>query len=691
MTLRSSIESIFARSGTLSRVVDHFEWRGQQAEMARAIAAALEKSETLILEAPTGVGKSLAYLIPGALWARAEGKVLFISTHTKNLQDQIVRRDFPLLSRITDRAITLAVCKGRGNYLCRRRWEIARADLEGTTDGEAFVRILEGWTQITESGDVDEGPPVPQKVRHLLSRITSDPLFCASTECSADDGCFFKLSRRRARESHVVLVNHALLVRDLLSGGIGLPEADATVIDEAHNLPGIAAEALARRISSRGWVSTLITLGGQGEPGVSDRMRRILRAWPSRVERMKLTNRLREMEGELGTLIDSSRVFFDALRGIDGYPADGGRVRYRLGAGSGGPFPESTYGLITIAGELIHRHESLFEEVASRVDEAVREGELREIEGAIIAAREALASLTYLVEVDDPSAVYWIEDHPSEGAVLASRPLDLSSTLGERLGGGRPLVLTSATLAVNGSTSFFATGCGLPPDTPSLVLPPIFDLERQVLALVPRRIHDPGHVDHGIDLAEGIEKLAITNSRKILVLFTAHETLRRIEERIRTPLEDRGIRVYAQGRDASRQALTAAFLSSERAVLLGAASFWEGVDLPGEDLEILLMVRLPFPVPTDPFVEAYSERLREEGADPFEEYMLPEAIVRFRQGFGRLIRSREDRGVFVVLDPRILRRAYGARFASAIGIPFHGVETWDEMIAKTREWFGDPG
>jgi ATP-dependent DNA helicase DinG len=257
---------------------------------------------------------------------------------------------------------------------------------------------------------------------------------------------------------------------------------------------------------------------------------------------------------------------------------------------------------------------------------------------------------------------------------------------------GRPLVLTSATLAVNESTSFFATGCGLAPDTPSLILPPIFDLERQVLALVPERIHDPSHAEHGIDLAEGITRLAESIPRKILVLFTAHETLRRIEERIRTPLEDHGIRVYAQGREASRQALTAAFLSSERAVLLGAASFWEGVDFPGDHLEILVMVRLPFPVPTDPFVEAYSERLREEGRDPFEDFMLPEAIVRFRQGFGRLIRSREDRGIFAVLDPRILRRAYGERFCAAVGIPFHGVETWDGLIAQAREWFrASPG
>jgi len=689
LTLRSSIETIFAERGTLSRVLDRFEWRKQQTDMARAIAVALERSETLIIEAPTGVGKSLAYLIPGALWARQEGKVLIVSTHTKNLQDQILRRDFPHLARLIDRKIDVAVLKGRANYLCRRRWSMARADLEGTTDGEVLVRILEGWAQITESGDFDEGPPVPPRLRKLLTRICSDPLFCVSHECSADDGCFFKLSRRRAREAHVVLVNHALLVREMLSDGIGLPEADALVIDEAHNFPAIAAEALERRISAHGSRQVLLGLGGQGEPGASDRMRRILRAWPSRVERTKLMGRLRDMESELGALLDASRAWFDELQRMDGYPHAGGRARYRLGAGSGGSFPESTYPYLDLAGEQIARHELLLQEVAARVDENVREGDLREVERPILNARGWLTNLTALVEADDPAAVYWLEDDSQEGPVLRSRPLELARALASRLGAGTPLILTSATLAADGSTAFFAAQCGLPGDTPSLILPPVFDLDRQVLGLVPERIHEPTDAAHGIDLAEGIERLATRIPRKILVLFTAHETLRRVEERIRAPLEDRGIKVYAQGRDASRQALAAAFQSSERAVLLGAASFWEGVDFPGENLEILLMVRLPFPVPTDPFVEAYSERLREDGHEPFEDFMLPEAIVRFRQGFGRLIRSRGDRGVFAVLDPRILRRRYGARFRDAIGIPFHGVDSWDEMIRRAEEWFPD--
>jgi Rad3-related DNA helicase len=247
--------------------------------------------------------------------------------------------------------------------------------------------------------------------------------------------------------------------------------------------------------------------------------------------------------------------------------------------------------------------------------------------------------------------------------------------------------MTSATLAVEGSMRFFAHQCGLGETAEELVLPAVFEMEKQVRILIPSRIREPNEEGHEEDLAEGLRQIAGELARKLLVLFTAHETLRRTEERIRFHLEDRGIRVYAQGRDASRSALATAFQGSERAVLLGAASFWEGVDFPGEELEILVMARLPFPVPVDPFVEAYTERLREEGRDPFEDYMLPEAIVRFRQGFGRLIRRRGDRGAFLVFDPRVLRRGYGRRFLAAVGAEAQTVGSWEECLREIAEWF----
>lgn len=686
MSLRRTIDGIFAPKGSLSRVLDPFEWRSQQAEMASAISSALERPDMLVCEAPTGVGKSLAYLIPGAIWARSEGKVVMVSTHTRNLQDQILRRDLPLLRRLTDRRIEVAVLKGRGNYLCRRRWESARDDLIGTTDGEAFVRALEAWVQVTESGDFDEAPPLAGRLRPLLARVSSEGRFCASGDCSADDGCFFKLSRRRAREAHVVLVNHALLVIELLHGSAGLPDADALVIDEAHHLPRIAGDALAKRVSARGFRRDLLGLGGQGEPGASDRIRRLLRGWPAAAERQRLVRRVRELEAELGDVLGAADAFFADVRRESGYPSPGGRARYRLGAGSGGPFPASTYPMIELANGLVERHKTLLAEIGPQLDEEIRERILPEAEAEIDGARAAIAELMSLVEADDAGSVYWIEDDANEGPTFHGRPLELAAALGSRLASGRPLIMTSATLAVDGSTAFFARQCGLPADARGLILPPVFDLERQVRVLVPQSIHEPTEEGHTGDLADGIVKLASGIPRKILVLFTAHETLRRVEERIRPPLEDRGIHVFAQGQQ-TRQALTEAFQASPRAVLLGAASFWEGVDFPGEDLEVLVMVRLPFPVPNDPFVEAFSERLREDGLDPFETYMLPEAIVRFRQGFGRLIRRRDDRGVFAVLDPRILRRNYGARFQAALGSPTRSVSTWEELIGSAEQHF----
>ncbi len=687
MSLTKAVQQVFSPTGTLSRVVDRFEWRAEQSKMADRVTETLLGGEICIIEAPTGVGKSLGYLVPGAFWAREEQKVLLISTYTRNLQDQILRRDLPLLSRLSPHRLDVAVLKGRGNYLCRRRWEQARTDLAGTTDGEAFIRLLEGWVQITESGDLDDGPAIPRRFRGLVARVTSEARQCSTSECTQENGCFFKLSRRRAREAQVVLVNHSLLVLELLTGGVGLPPFDGLVIDEAHHLPHVAADALSVRISARSWRHALLGLGGQGEPGVTDRLRRIILAWGSREERTAQQPRLRELEGELGTLLDLSDRFFRDLKQDEAYPKSGGRSRYRLGVGAGGPFPASTYPLIEATDQLMEKHGGLLRDIRGKIEAAEPDTALHEIERGLESVRSGLAALVDLTGAEDPGTVYWLEDDPGEGAVLRSRPLDLSQRIGERLSSGRPLILTSATLAADASTRFFARSVGLPEGTAELILPSVFPIAEQVRFLAPKMIREPNDEGHDLDLSEAILRLAVAIPRKILVLFTAHTTLQRVYEQIRTPLEDRGIWVYAQDRAASRTALSRAFRDSDRAVLLGAASFWEGVDFPGEHLEILLMVRLPFPVPRDPFVEAYAEKLREEGIDPFDRYMLPEAIVRFRQGFGRLIRRRGDRGVFAVLDPRIVRRGYGARFVRALGVGIESVDSWDDLVEESRTWF----
>jgi Rad3-related DNA helicase len=686
LSFSSKVGRVFSPHGSLSRVVEAFEWRAQQAEMAATVADALVNRETWIIEAPTGVGKSLAYLVPGALWAGEEQAVLLVSTYTRNLQDQILRRDLPLLRRLTDRRVNVAVLKGRGNYLCRRRWERTREELSGTTDGEALVRALEGWVQRTESGDFDEGPQLQARLRGLLGRIASDGRLCTGSECAAESGCFFKLSRRRARDAQVVLVNHSLLVLELLRGGVGLPPWDALVIDEAHHLPRVAAEACARRVSAQSWTSDLLGLGGQGEPGATDQIRRVIRGWRSKTQRSRTLEDLRKMEVDLGGVLELSRGFFAAIRQVESYPGPGGRARYRLGAGAGGPFPPVTLPLIEAAQGLAERHRSLVRDLKDRLDEEPADA-WPEIERRIDRVAEACEDLAFVVEAGDAGHVYCIEDHAREGVVLRARPLDLSSVLGQRLAAGGALVLTSATLADGKSARFFASQCGLQEIARELLLPAVFPIAKQVLCMAPTMIREPTEAQHVEDLAEGIQRLAVALPRKVLVLFTAHETLRSVEERIRVRLEDRGIWVYAQGKDATRSTLTEAFQKSDRAVLLGAASFWEGVDFPGADLEILVMARLPFPVPRDPFVEAYAERLREEGRDPFDAYMLPEAILRFRQGFGRLIRRRGDRGIFVILDPRILRRAYGTRFTGTLNGGVRAVDSWDALIAESERWF----
>jgi Rad3-related DNA helicase len=693
------VDDIFSPNGDLSRVLSPgFEFRPQQLEMAQAVWRTLQSGGKLLVEAPTGVGKSLAYLIPGILWAQANRRPLLVSTYTRTLQEQILDHDLPKLRRLLDKRFRAVLLKGRTNYLCRNRWAHRLEEMRGTVEGEELERALTHWVDTTESGDLSEAPvPVGRtgaRLGALLPSIAGDARFCSTSRCTPENGCFFKLSRALAREADLLVVNHALLVIDLAGGGGGLPDWSAAVIDEGHHLPSAAAGPLSFSVGERDLDSACKGLGGRGEPGCTDELRRALRRNPSKVERTQQLGLLRELEEGTAGVGALARAFWSELKTQPAFPRGDRRLRYGIDAEVRDPFPPS--GLA-----LCDRFRNHLGEVDGRVEEIRRlqrgapEEDLLPVLEAERFAAEARAVLASLEELLTPSrldSVYWIEPEGSTGATLHCRPLEVGSWLEENLFGKKDaVVLTSATLAIEGSFEHLAGRLGLPaPEREDLGLATPFRLEEQVAARILTGAPDPNHGDFAAALAEGISLLAQRLRRKTLVLFTAHETLRRVEEILREPLEERGIRVLAQGRDGDRRRLRAGFLEEGPAVLLGAASFWEGVDFPGEDLEVLIMARLPFLVPNDPVVESIGERLRRDGHDPFREYQLPEAIIRFRQGFGRLIRRRTDRGLFVVVDPRLRTRPYGRSFQRSVGVPFGCCETWEDLAADAEAWFGGP-
>ncbi len=700
------LEEILRADGLLAKVLaPGYEPRPQQVEMARAVHRTLGTGGCLVVEAPTGVGKSLAYLIPGILWAQAERRPLVVSTFTRALQDQILDKDLPHLRRLIEKRIRVAVLKGRSNYLCRNRWHHLLEEMRGTVEGEDLERALGNWVEMTETGDLSEAP-IPatvagRRLATLLPRIASESRFCSTPLCAPETGCFFKRSRVQAREADLLIVNHALLLVDLLSDAAGLPDWRAVVIDEAHHLPRAAADPLSLSVSERGLEAAIRGLGGRGEPGCTDQVRRALRNLSDREERQRHLGALRELETETARLESRARLFWEELRGSAGFPAGEQRLRY----GTSGEqredlFPSSGLELCDALSAQERALAERLEEIRRLVEDEGRSAgddaeskrrALLEGERFLDDTRGVTQALAELLVPTRRETIYWIEPATAAGTALRSAPLEVGPTLREAL--FRPketVILTSATLALDQHFDHYARKVGLEPDGyEGLLLATPFCMEEQVAAFVLTGGPDPNDAGFAAALAAGIERLARRLRRKMLVLFTAHETLRQVETRLRAPLEERGIRLLAQGVDGAQRQVRAGFEEEGPAVLLGAASFWEGVDFPGAELEILVMARLPFAVPNDPLVEAMGERLQREGRDPFREFQLPEAMIRFRQGFGRLIRRATDRGLFVAVDPRLETRSYGRRFVRAVGVPFRPAADWDDLVNQAAAWFGE--
>jgi ATP-dependent DNA helicase DinG len=678
------LEEIFQPDGLLAKVVTEYEWREEQARMARRVMEAFDKGGILLAEAPTGVGKSLAYLVPAALWARQNGPVV-ISSYTRTLQDQILRQDAPLLTRLVHPDLRFAVLKGRSNYLCRRRWEIFRQEEGSTMEGEYVLQRLESWVKLTETGDLSEAPDLGSRGRRAQARITSDPRFCQSSACNPQTGCFHKIARRRTREAHIVVVNHSLLMSDLALGGEVLPESSALVIDEAHHLVHTAREHLAVEVSRRSLDEALRDMGGLGEPGATDAVRRLIREIPAPVRRAGWLKKVRSVEEVARRCHERIEQVFQ--------PAGQLLTRRRYKTPEDLPLPPSeTDDLLQGLSELGRGMRSILDELDA-TNATDHEDERRQrAEAALDRVTTSGAALRMLAYPDDPGRVYSMNLSGLHGLTLRSLPLDVGDVLRDHLFFAKDVVvLTSASLAVEGSMRHVAGEIGLhEKDYDQDIFPSPFHLREQVLAMGLTNGPDPNLLDYDVFVTDVVAAVAESVSRKMLVLFTSHDLLARVGEQLHARIPDVEVMEQTRGRGEGGR-LSQRFRSSRRAVLLGTSSFWEGVDFPGEHLEILVLTRLPFAVPTDPLEEALAEKVERDGAHPFQERSLPQAILRLRQGFGRLIRRRSDRGIFLVLDSRIYRSGYGPAFRKALGTKMHAVSSLAEVCARVKSWFAGGG
>jgi len=690
-TLSDAVEAAFAR---LSRDMA-FERREGQLEMAARWSEALERGGTLAIEAPTGIGKSLAYLVPAlAHRTRGSGPIL-VSTHTKALQDQLVRADAPLAFAALGPRLRVMALQGRASYLCRRRAasRLAQRRLFAAEEpgparlAPGAMAALEEWIDRTDTGLLDELPSIGiHAPPSLLADIGSDPFVCSGSSCEATGGCFAKAARREARRADVVVVNHALLLSDPGLRGTMLAESGALILDEAHHLERVAREQ--RGVSLGAHDLARLAARTDAKTGALRLLARALRRGPrGAAAAAALAEADRALRPVLASAAEMSRDLESLLP--PGVPA----VLWPRGVDLARVSPAAVDRCLASLGELIRRLEAAVDAAEADERDALRPGPtsddaVDETRGRLARWMEADQALRAVLRLEDRDVASFLDRDERGGARLNRRPLEVGSALRDSIFSlSERTLLTSATLAPTSDVAAAAAALGLLADeVESVRLPSPFPLERQMatLALDGPEPNDPGFTRA---LAALVTTLATSLRRNTLVLLTSYQMLDDVAARVRPALEDAGIPLYAQAPGEAAGPLARAFRSGGGAVLLGTASFWEGVDFPGEALEVLVIARLPFAVPTDPVVAARSERIVEAGGDPFRDLTLPEALLRFRQGIGRLIRTADDRGAAVIADPRIVRSWYGERFQAALPTPPRVVRSAAEAAALLGRWF----
>ncbi len=697
------LTAFLGEGGAMAEVFPGFEHRPGQVSMMKRVARALNEGEQVIVEAGTGIGKSIAYLLPAIVFALENSTPVVVSTNTINLQEQLMSKDIPDLLQVLGKAehrpagsdLQIAQLKGRSNYLCLRRWNSWRQTPGLPWDEARFLLRLLLWVNTTATGDRAE-LNLNRAEMDLWPRACASEDNCVTARCAYyPGGCFLYRARQMAQGAHVIVVNHALLLSDLAKSGSLLPEYRRLIVDEAHRLEEEATGQLGFEISEHDIHDCLDQFSDKG--GLGSRVRGHLRnATATASGRRSLTDRLKLIQeraksarGRAGELVEALGSFVQASRkGWRGEYESNLRI---TGAVRGQPkwtevelvWENFDLEMANVEKDVGDLHEVMDDLPDGRSPDMI--GLLGEMSSLRQRVRTLRTQMESVISSPDAKAIYWIVLNPQYGLSLHAAPLHVGEILERTLFSQKDsVVLTSATLTTGGSFGYVKNALGIS-EADELAIEAPFDYKSSTMIYLPQDIPEPETPGYQQGVAVSLMELCRATRGRTLVLFTSHAALRTAYAAVQEPLGREGILVLGQGLDGSPKKVLNHLRSNPDTTVFGTSAMWEGVDVVGKALSVLVITRLPFAVPTDPVFAARSELYD----DPFNEYMVPRAVLRFKQGFGRLIRSWSDRGVVIIMDRRVQSKSYGRVFLDSLPkctVKRGGLR---QMPQEVVNWLGD--
>lgn len=671
-----ALAALIEQQGPLATAMPDYEYRPQQVTMLREVAVALNQGQHIMIEGPTGVGKSLAYLIPSIYFAVQNSDRVVISTNTITLQEQLINKDIPLLRNLFNIPFRATVLKGRSNYLCPRRLAALRRRGPGSSDEMMMLARILIWQTENSSGDRGEITLRGPSEAAIWQRLSAEDEGCKMERCAAqmDGTCPFFQARQAAEGAHLVIVNHALLLSDVVTEGHTLPDYRYLIVDEAHHLEEATTSGLSFRTDPNAIRRQIGELGSADGGMLGEMLYKCREAIPPGYYDT-LSEFVAIVAQASSYMLKHIDWFFAALQDFITSHVHLPRTEYaqqirilpRLRQ-------QPAWAQVQTHWENLHNFTSSISEAMTRLEEGLRELSEYDIEeyedllaGVGAAARhltELHRRLNEIVSEPDTNTVYWVElSAGAERISIHAAPLDVGPLVEKHLWNSKDtIVLTSATLQTNGSFTYLQRQLNAD-HVRGIVIDSPFDYKSSTLLYLVNEIPEPAEQSaYQRAVERAVFDLCSATEGRALVLFTNYAQLRETASALDDRFAQLGITLYDQANGTSKGQMLEGFIQSDKAVLMGTRSFWEGVDVPGTDLSVLVIARLPFSVPSDPLFAARSEQFD----DPFAQYSIPETILRFRQGFGRLIRRKTDRGVVVLLDRRILSKRYGKLFLDAL-------------------------